>query len=612
MLRFALLSAATLVGRCLAQAPSTFPHVYPGMPTTPFGPEWQQYFEVTGALPNVTGTLPRSFAGNVGVNRPDHPNATLFFWGFEKANGTLTGAASDTDPWIIWLQGGPGSSSLAGLLIENGPLQVQFDGSITQNDFAWNKLADTFWVDQPVGVGYGTSDSTGYVQSEDQTGRDFVEFLSNLVKIFPSLAKRPLHLIGESYAGTYIPYITKALFSTAQSPVNLAKIAIGDGTIAAKPVSHDVPVLTLIETYPQLISYDPEVFEYFKTQVHLCGYDLNLTYPQNGHFPTLKDETFGASSSASLSSSSLALESLVKRVGQRSQATRVERRELMNRRESWKRDLAGRPNGTIDPFYGCSILDELYDYAANYTFPWTLGGFDPYDVPDALNPEVSKDPTNFFNDPATRSAIHAPDHVWVETFGFTFGAAADGTPIAESSAPPMGFLTDLATNASANGVGMIFYSGNDDSLVPHHGTEVVIQNMTFGGIQGFTRKPATPWTDDEGKFAGIIHQERNVTYALFAGSGHLVPQSVPAAAFVFVREFLLGSNLTGFLDSHTGKVVGGEVPALGEDVLPGNLTIYYGSGESGTTSLSTVAPSATIAAWEHFIATATATAKGST
>lgn len=47
---------------------------------------------------------------------------------------------------------------------------------------------------------------------------------------------------------------------------------------------------------------------------------------------------------------------------------------------------------------------------------------------------------------------------------------------------------------------------------------VVIQNTTFGGIQGFTKRPNTPFTDDEGKFAGIIHQERNITYALFEGA----------------------------------------------------------------------------------------------
>ena len=29
-------------------------------------------------------------------------------------------------------------------------------------------------------------------------------FLENLVKVFPNLATRPLHLTGESYAGMYI------------------------------------------------------------------------------------------------------------------------------------------------------------------------------------------------------------------------------------------------------------------------------------------------------------------------------------------------------------------------------------------------------------------------
>lgn len=54
--------------------------------------------------------LPRSFAGNIPVNRAGHKNDTLFFWGFERegGNGTLTAPAdaNNTDPWILWLQGG--------------------------------------------------------------------------------------------------------------------------------------------------------------------------------------------------------------------------------------------------------------------------------------------------------------------------------------------------------------------------------------------------------------------------------------------------------------------------------------------------------------------------
>ncbi|KAJ7479822.1 alpha/beta-hydrolase [Mycena latifolia] len=615
MLQIALVVASVFIPRCVAQSstvPSSFPHAYPGMPTTPFGPDWQHYFEVTGPLPNVTGPIARSFAGNVGVNRADHPNATLFFWAFEKANGTLTGSAADTDPWIIWLNGGPGSSSMIGLMTENGPLQVTGDYSIVRNNFSWNKLADTFWIDQPVGTGYSTSDANGYVPDEDQMGRDFVEFLSNIVKIFPSLAKRPLHLTGESYAGTYIPYITKTIFSTPNPPVNLTKIAVGDGTLGSGATFQDVSTMAIIETYPQLISYDPDVFNYFKTQEHLCGYDLNFTYPQNGHFPTLRDPSFGSSIPLAGKARSLSLNALAAHNGRLSQVTGSDKGELTRReerRQAWKRDLAGRPNGTLDPFYGCFIYFELTNYAMNFSFPWNqpIGGIDVYDIPDGLNPEVPSDPAVFMNDKETRAALHAPTSKnWIQSFDFPFGVNG----VEDPSPEPMVFLSDLATNASARGVGIVFYSGNDDSLVAHRGTEAVIQNMTFGGVQGFTRKPATPFTDDKGNFAGIIHQERNLTYALFKGAGHLVPNSVPEAAFVFVREFVLGSNATGLVDSNTGTVVGGEDPTLAMDVMPGGTVIYYGDGSAGKTTASTVVPSATIASWEQFIATATATAPG--
>lgn len=35
-----------------------------------------------------------------------------------------------------------------------------------------------------------------------------------------------------------------------------------------------------------------------------------------------------------------------------------------------KRDLTGRPNGTLDPFYGCDTYDEMIDYALNFSAPW--------------------------------------------------------------------------------------------------------------------------------------------------------------------------------------------------------------------------------------------------
>ncbi len=64
---------------------------------------------------------------------------------------------------------------------------------------------------------------------------------------------------------------------------------------------------------------------------------------------------------------------------------------------------------------------------------------------------------------------------------------------------------------------------------------MAIQNTTFGGIRGFTARPSTPFQNDDGTFAGIVHQERNVTYALFFGAGHMVPGTQPqAVSIIFV------------------------------------------------------------------------------
>lgn len=84
--------------------------------------------------------------------------------------------------------------------------------------------------------------------------------------------------------GTYIPYIAKTYFGLANPPVHLRKIAIGDGTIAAFEVYRLTSVVrlvlhvncgnsslrfvqtTVLETYPQIINFDPEVFNYFREQ----------------------------------------------------------------------------------------------------------------------------------------------------------------------------------------------------------------------------------------------------------------------------------------------------------------------------------------------------------
>ena len=295
--------------------------------------------------------------------------------------------------------------------------------------------------------------------------------------------------------------------------------------------------------------------------------------------------------------------------------------------ERWKRDLSNRANGTIDPWYGCDIFDEMRDYAINFAFPWcecaqltipklrrltcfitANGGFDVYDVPDATHPEPDLDAGPFLNSASVRAALHAPTSKnWSSSFNYPFGSVYNksiGNEHGDPSVEPVAFLTELFANASARNVSLIFYSGNDDAQVQHHGTEVVIQNTTWGNppVQGFARRPATPWFDDAGERAGLVHQERGFAYVLFTGAGHLVPQWKPAQALVFIREFVLGNNATGTLHSDGQTVEGGEDPALAGAFMPGGLEIFYGSGSTAATS---TVPSATANAWSAFMETAT-------
>ncbi|KAG9311823.1 Alpha/Beta hydrolase protein [Chiua virens] len=550
---------------------------YPGMPHGDYSPEWQSYFQVTESLPNVSWPLARNWAGNLPVQRPGHPNNTLFFWAFESSSGSFT--EHNHEPWGIWLNGGPGASSLVGLLFENGPIRIRSDYSVVENKYSWTNVADYVWIDQPVGTGFSTVDIDGHIADEDQMGADFMGFLKNFIKVFPNLAKRPLYITGESYAGVFIPYIAKAYFEMDKPPVKLAGIGIGDGTIGSITASIELPVVSVLETYPQIIGYDIEIFERFKERSALCGYNLTLQYPQPGHFPTLNPSFYGK----------YGLDFAAKL--EDGDGVASEHDTTFRPHDVWKRDLTARADG-------CDLYGDMITYALTSTFPWSSGEeFDVYSIPDALSPEAPRPASVFLNDNRTRAAIHAPvGKLWQEVANLVFAET--------NQVQPMAFLTDLATNATAHGVSIVIYSGNDDSLVPHFGSQVAIQNTTFCGIQGFTRKPATPWYNDAGKFGGIVHQERGWKYVLVDRAGHLLGYNNPISALTLVREFIFGNNQTGLVtDTSYGKVtvVGGEASSLRGEIMTGQAAIYYGKA---TTASSYVFPSSTVEAWNAYMATA--------
>ncbi|GJJ10264.1 hypothetical protein Clacol_004490 [Clathrus columnatus] len=642
------------------------------------GNGFKHYRVDSSALPNATQCqMPSGYAGSIPVNRPGILNNTLFMWALENTPGSLTNESSDAgtvltwfqSPWAIWLNGGPGSSSLIGLFLEasgslvypirvnlsgsklfqHGPCLITNEFSLASNPSSLHTLFDVVYIDQPVGTGFSTSSAKGFIVDEDEMGRDFMGFLTNLVAVFPSLATRPLYLIGESYAGTYIPYITKAYFGMEKPPVKIQHTVIGDGTIQAVDPAEMIPIPALIETYPQLVDFDIEVYKYFREQSHLCGYDVNLTFPQKEQLPPTRpafidDGNVFATTARAAQKNMDKFRQMVKAGRVTSDLSKRDGSEERKREFQTKvgelkrspvlsisrRDLSARAApGTIDSWYECDLFDEIIDYALNFTAPWnrtgSFDGFDVYAVPDALIPEAPTSnpstPTTFLTDKKTVAALHAPVvQPWMDSVDYPFNNSLDVPPDAnvfgDSSRPPVEFLTDLATNASHQGIRMTFLSGQTDSVLPSYGTIgmlhelnvkifhlnlqklAAIQNFTFGGTRGFTKVPSTRWYSDD-EFGGIVHQERNVTFALFNLAGHLLASWQPKHYKSFIRDFVLNKNINGTLDS-SGKPIGEQQPLNHALNLPAEHdAIFTGSG---TTMGSTVWPSATIAAWDSAIA----------
>ncbi|PLB33849.1 putative carboxypeptidase S1 [Aspergillus candidus] len=77
----------------------------------------------------------------------DHP-INLFFWYFKARNNP------DSAPLIIWMNGGPGASSMLGLFTETGPCHINPDLTTRENPWSWNTDYNILYLDQPVHTGF--------------------------------------------------------------------------------------------------------------------------------------------------------------------------------------------------------------------------------------------------------------------------------------------------------------------------------------------------------------------------------------------------------------------------------------------------------------------------
>ncbi|KAK7757545.1 hypothetical protein SLS62_000560 [Diatrype stigma] len=105
-----------------------------------------------------------------------------FFWFFEARNKPAAEA-----PLAIWLNGGPGASSLIGLLRENGPCFVANDSATTYlNPWSWNNEANMLYIDQPAQVGFSYDVLTNATVRLSRSREDDIDGGTDYYEIVPT------------------------------------------------------------------------------------------------------------------------------------------------------------------------------------------------------------------------------------------------------------------------------------------------------------------------------------------------------------------------------------------------------------------------------------------
>ncbi|CAJ1939589.1 unnamed protein product [Sphenostylis stenocarpa] len=174
------------------------------------------------ALPTKYGYLPITSTST----------SAIFYAFYEAQNSTLP--LSQT-PFLIWLQGGPGCSSMIGNFYELGPWRVTQSLTLQPNPGAWNRIFGLLFLDSPIGTGFSVASTPGEIP-KDQNGvaKHLFAAITRFVQLDPLFKHRPIYITGESYAGKYVPAIGYYILEKnarlqVSEKVNLAGVAIGDG-----------------------------------------------------------------------------------------------------------------------------------------------------------------------------------------------------------------------------------------------------------------------------------------------------------------------------------------------------------------------------------------------
>ncbi|GJP29098.1 hypothetical protein CLOM_g11290 [Closterium sp. NIES-68] len=472
----------------------------------------------------------------------------LFYWLTESV------AAPQTKPLVLWLNGGPGCSSIGyGLFEELGPWRVANDAGrqLQFNPFAWNKLANVLFVDSPAGTGFSYSlDPSDLSTGDNQTALDTVQLLRAFLRRHPRYNGRTLLLAGESYAGHYIPQVAALLLSLAARPAQRVRVRVG-GVLLGNPFVHatiDTNARTQFFYDHGLVS--PQLFSraaqcHFSADSVLPGVSCDAIMravatadsgidPYDIYAPVCLSPAY---LSLGLTTQRLRLARLVSSSspshapGARgARGARGGEGAAEGQGASVK---GGGGKGGVEGAGAVRGVDGAAGAGSGEEGGGVAGAADPYVASRACMDVWVR---RYLQRAAVQRAIHAMPSTpgarpqqWMACSAMLQYASDD---MAASMLP-------LLRRIMQAHVPLWIMSGDTDSVVPFTGTRQWIAALNLPLIS-----PLLPWTlPPTRQVGGWVTSYKGLTFVTVRGAGHAVPLSRPASAFTIFGHFLRGLAL---------------------------------------------------------------------
>ncbi|KAL8471741.1 hypothetical protein ACS0TY_028470 [Phlomoides rotata] len=400
----------------------------------------------------------------------------LFYWLTEAVQQPLS------RPLVVWLNGGPGCSSVAyGASEEIGPFKIRKStSSLYLNNYSWNKLANLLFLETPAGVGFSYSNRSSdlFDTGDRRTAEDSLQFLVRWLDRFPRYKNREIYLTGESYAGHYVPQLATEIVkynANTRHKINLKGFMVGN----AVTDNHYDNLGTVNYWWSHAMISDKTYNQLMST----CDFQRHM---ESNNCESLyyyaMDQEFGNIDQYNIYAPPC----------NNSDGTTATRHTMR---------LPHRPHSVFRQLSGYDPCTEKYA-EIYYNRP---------DVQKALHANIS-------------GRIHYKWTACSETLNRNWNDTASS-------------ILPIYRELIAAGLRIWVFSGDVDAVVPVTATRYSLAQLKLD-----TTIPWYPWYVKK-QVGGWSEVYKGLTFATVRGAGHEVPMFKPRAAFQLFRSFLQGKPL---------------------------------------------------------------------